>query len=400
MTQPENNPGETGVEQHVCKFPVGYDPENPDDPFVPAGHAMEAPARRGRGRPSEYCGEERVDPDGVRRRHDRATAFQRRRELELEAAGQAPRRTGPPPRPVTSSRASLRELLAEIEMTTTSHREQMGQLLDRVTDVVATAGDPDAAVAEVARIRAEAQAESDAAAARAADAEQDAIIARRERDRALEDKTLAEGAAEDALAARDEAIADRDEQVAAARADAEQARQDAAEARADRDTALAAAEQRIADTETAAQERIRTVTAEAEDRIEQARSDAQARVDRAVEQLQQATVDRNAAISERAGAEQAAADARAETERMRRELVDTQAAHREELAQARRDIAAVRAEAREDREQQRSDHAAEVARIHESTAAQVNALRQALSTAESANSRLESEIARTKGAPQ
>ncbi|MFI9538281.1 hypothetical protein ACIG56_34250 [Nocardia fusca] len=399
MTQPETNSGETAGEQHICKFPVAYDPENAADPFVPSGHAMpEVPVHRGRGRPSEYCGEERIDPDGVRRRHDRATAFQRRRELKLEAAGRAPRKAGPPPRPVTSSRASLRELLAEIQMTATSHREQMGQLLDRVTDVVATAGDPDAAVAEVARIRAEAQAEIDAATARAGEAEQDAITARRERDRALEDKTLAEGAAEDA-------ISDRDEQVAAAQSETEQARRDAEQARVERDAAVAEAGQRIAQAEQAAEERIAAIQADAEDRIDQARSEAQARIDRAAEQLQQATVERNAAISERAGAEQAAADARAETERMRRELTETQAGHREELTQLRRDITAVRTEAREDREQLRSDHAAEVARIQESAAAQVNALRQALSTAEStnsrlesANSRLESEIARMKGA--
>ncbi|MBF6072942.1 hypothetical protein IU488_28725, partial [Nocardia farcinica] len=55
-------------------------------------------------------------------------------------------------------------------MVTTAHRAQQAEIVDRVAEIVATAGDPDAAVAEVARIRAEAQAEIDAARAAAAEA--------------------------------------------------------------------------------------------------------------------------------------------------------------------------------------------------------------------------------------
>ncbi|WP_416567303.1 hypothetical protein [Nocardia testacea] len=383
MTQPDPGAAETQVDQHVCQFPVAFDPSTGE--FEVAGHPIpEGPTRRGR--KSDYCGELVFDPDGTRRRHDRATAFQRRRELQLEAAGQAPRKPGPEPAPVTSARASLRELLAQIQMATTAHRTQMGEMLDKVADIVATAGDPDAAVAEVARIRTEVRAEVEAAQARAAEAEADAITARRERDRAAEDKVLAEGAAEDALAERDQA-----------RAEAEQAERDAEQARTDADTAIAKARERIAQVERDAGEQIATIRAEAADRIARVEEDAQARIDHANELVRLATEEKNQAISERAGAEQAAGDARTEAERLRRELAEAQATHRDELTQWRRDIAAVRTEAREDREQLRSDHAAETARIQESAAAQVGALRQALSTAESTIARLESEISRQKG---
>ena len=362
MTQPDPSSAETGAEQHVCQFPVSFEPATGE--FEVAGHPLpESPSRRGR--KAEYCGEERIDPDGIRRRHDRATAFQRRRELQLEAAGQAPKKAGPAPQPVTSARASLRELLAQIEITATAHRNQMGEMLDRVAEIVATAGDPDAAVAEVARIRTEARAEVEAAQARAGEAEADAIAARRERDRAVEDKVLAEGAAEDA-------IADRDAQVAAARAEVEQARRDADQA--GRDAA-------------AAREELATVTAAAEERIGRIETDAQERIAQADERARQAIEVRNQAEAARAGAEQTAGDARAEVERLRGELT-----------QLRRDMAAARTEAREDRDQLRSDHALEVARIQESAAAQVSAMQAALSTAETTITRLESEISRQKGA--
>ncbi|MEU1986118.1 hypothetical protein [Nocardia sp. NPDC019395] len=394
MTQPDPSTAETGADQHVCQFPVSFDPATGE--FEVAGHPIpEGPARRGR--KSEYCGEMVFDPDGTRRRHDRATAFQRRRELQLEAAGQAPRKSGPEPAPVTSARASLRELLAQIQMATTSHRTQMGEMLDKVADIVATAGDPDAAVAEVARIRTEARGEIEAAQARAGEAEAEAISARRERDRALEDKVLAEGAADDA-------IADRDTQVAQAHAEAEQARRDAdqaqtaaTEARAAREQAVATANEQVATVKREAAEEIATLRAETEARIQRIQTDTQDRIDRVEAQLTAATTDRTQAEHERGIAEQAAADARADAERSRRDLTNTQAAHRDELAQLREDIAAVRAEARTDREQLRRDHAAEVTRIQESAAAQVNALRAALSTAESTISRLETEIARPKG---
>ncbi len=350
MTQPDPSSVETGAEQHVCQFPVAFEPATGE--FEVAGHPMpESPSRRGR--KAEYCGEERVDPDGVRRRHDRATAFQRRRELQLEAAGQAPKKAGPAPQPVTSARASLRELLAQIEITATAHRNQMGEMLDRVAEIVATAGDPDAAVAEVARIRTEARAEVEAAQARAAEAEADAIAARRERDRAIEDKVLAEGAAEDAIADRDTQIAAAREEAEQARRDVEQAEHDAAEALADRDAAIAAANERIAQAEHDAAEEIATIRAQADDRIARIEADAQQKIDRYDEMARQATAARNEAEADRAGAEQAAADARTEADRLRRDLAAAQEAHRAELAQLRDDIAAVRAAARAGRAQRR-----------------------------------------------
>ncbi|WP_280212861.1 hypothetical protein, partial [Nocardia cyriacigeorgica] len=345
MNEPEMSPAPADAEaldQHVCQFPVGYDPESGE--FEVAGHPI-PPSTGRRGRKADYCGDEHVDPDGVRRRHDRAGAFQRRRELKLQAAGQAPRPSAPAPRPVTSARASLAELLAQWEMVTTTHHRQQAELIDRVAEIVATAGDPDAAVAEVARIRAEAKDEIDAANARAAEAEQDAITARRERDRAIEDRALAEGAAEDAIADRDAQIAAAREEAEQARRDATQAEHDAAEALADRDAAIADANERIAQAEHDAAEEIATIRAQAEDRIARIEADAEQKIARYDETARQATAARNEAEADRAGAEQAAADARTEADRLRRDLAAAQEAHRAELVQLREDIAAVGAAA-------------------------------------------------------
>ncbi|MGX1762700.1 hypothetical protein ACWIG5_38405, partial [Streptomyces lydicus] len=153
IEQPDSSRAATqDADQRICQFPVGYDADSGD--YAVAGHVV--PPVAGRGRPSDYCGEFHVDPDGVRRRHDRATAFQRRRELQLAAAGKtSPKISGPAPRPVTSARASVAELLAQWEMVTSAHRAQQIEIVDRLAEIIATAGDPDAAVAEVTRIRAE-----------------------------------------------------------------------------------------------------------------------------------------------------------------------------------------------------------------------------------------------------
>jgi hypothetical protein len=82
-------------DQRTCRFPIGYDRDSGE--WTYCEHAL--PAASGRGRPSDYCGRTRLDPDGTLRMHDRATAFQRKRDLKAEGGG--PRREQPPARPVT-----------------------------------------------------------------------------------------------------------------------------------------------------------------------------------------------------------------------------------------------------------------------------------------------------------
>ncbi|WP_280488591.1 hypothetical protein [Nocardia farcinica] len=428
MTNPEQGPAvgaDDGADRRVCQFPVAYDPGSGE--FAVAGHPL-PPAPPGRGRKAEYCGEFHVDPDGVRRRHDRAAAFQRKRELQLEAAGGATARPDRPvPRPVTSARASLAELLAQWEMVTTAHRAQQAEIVDRVAEIVATAGDPDAAVAEVARIRAEAQAEIDAARAAAAEAENEALSARRELARAIEDKTLAEGAAEDAIADRDARAAEAAAEVDQARAEAatviEQARADVAAAHAELEHALTDARSRIAAAEQAAAERVHAIRTETATEIEQIQAAANEQIRAAETRVRAASKAQRDAEAERAGAEQAAADARTEAQQLRRdlevaraELTELTQAARAEREQLRSELASARGRGAArpapkgpphpprgppapppDREQMRTDHAAELARTQEAANAQVAALRQALDTAHSTISRLEDEMARRKG---
>lgn len=119
MTQPETPPATAAVAPRVCQFWTGFDAESGEHQVC--GQPLDDGAGRP-GRKSEYCGVERIDPDGVRRKHDRLGAFQRKRELQLAAAGKAPsRRERSAPRPVTSSRSSMADLLAQWEMVTTSH---------------------------------------------------------------------------------------------------------------------------------------------------------------------------------------------------------------------------------------------------------------------------------------
>src|SRR5262245_59864227 len=127
--QPETSADAVASDQRVCHFPLEYDPES--GKFTECGE--ELPSGAG-GRPAEYCGKAHVDPDGIRRRHVRTAAFQRRQQLKAKAAGgaDAPRREKAAARPVTSARASLAELLAEVEMVTSSHRDQLAAIVGQV----------------------------------------------------------------------------------------------------------------------------------------------------------------------------------------------------------------------------------------------------------------------------
>ncbi|MBH0780357.1 coiled-coil domain-containing protein [Nocardia bovistercoris] len=355
--------------QRTCQFPVAWDAEIGD--FVRAGHPL--PPVEGRGRRAEYCGQDHVDPDGTVRRHDRATAFQRKRDLKAAAGVAGARPERPAGRPVTSARSSLAELLAQFQMVATNSQKESTRLLGEAQRIVATAGDPDSAAAEVGAVRRDAEARIAAANARAEEAEAEAATARRELARAEEDKALAEGAAEDALADRD-----------AHQADAEEARIEL--------------------------ERVRSESAE---RIRAVEAQSQAEIAAATRAAAEAEGDRDTAIEARrraesglAAAEQAAADARTEADRLRGEIreireqaraereqlraqvdeIRTESgaraeADREEIRALREELATSRAEARADREALRADHVAEIARIQDAHDTQIATLRAALDTA-------------------
>lgn len=425
--QPEISPGAaiTAAAPRLCQFPTAYDPEAADDPWVVCGRPLDDVAPRP-GRKPEYCGENRIDPDGHQRRHDRAGAFTRKRELERAALGKtAPvQRDRPTPRPVTSARASLADLLAQLEMVAAGHREQMGGLLDRVVDVVGAAGDPDAAVAEVTSMRREAQAEVEAAQARADEAEADAIAARRQRDRAIEDKELADGVAEDALAERDRVLGEAARSIDAIRAEAateveeiraqalaeieeirqaETARVEAAEARAAAAQADArAAEERAAEAEAAAEqarrdaaEQVDTLTRDHAARVERVTTDAGAQVAAAAAAQQRAESAASAADTRAAEARTELAQVKADLSAAREQAREDATAAREEIAGLRRELTEVRAQARTEREQQRNDHLAEIARVQQAAEAGATALQSALTAAENTITRLQAQLADT-----
>ncbi|MGW5518698.1 hypothetical protein [Nocardia africana] len=381
------------ADQRVCKFPIGYDPETGE--FEEAGHPL--PPVEGRGRPVDYCGEQHVDPDGVLRVHSRANAFQRKRELKLEAAESgAPQHRRAAGRPVTSARATLADLLARWEMVTTAHRDQLTSIVEAAQQVVATAGDPDAAAAEVAAVRRDAKAEVDAATTRADEAEDDARTARRELSAALEDKALAEGAAEDA-------IADRDAKVAAAEADATAAQEEAAAARAEAERIRTEAEQQIAAAKQQARELVESVRAEAAAAIEAAETAAAEQIRAAEQARREAESAQHRAESAQAAAEQAATDARADADRVRgqldRAVADARSqaeASRAEITTLREELASVRSEARADREQLRNDHASDITRVQAAADARVATLERALTTAEQTITRLQAQLTQSR----
>ncbi|MFI7531487.1 hypothetical protein [Nocardia salmonicida] len=416
--QPETPPAETSVAARTCQFPTGFDAEA--NKLDMCGRPLDDGAPRP-GRKKDYCGADRVDPDGVRRTHDRATAFQRKRELQLAAVGKVPaQRERATPRPVTSARASLADLLAQFEMVSASHREQLTGLIDRAAEIVATAGDPDAAVAEVAQMRRDAQAEIDAARSAAEEAESEAINARRERDRAIEDRDLADGAAEDFLAARDAALVEAEQLVETARTEAAQeietVQAAAAGEVAEAQRAAAAAEERTRAAEAEVLEEKERATAQ----IETIRRDEAARVERIIAdtdaQVSAAAAAQQRAEAEARASEQRATEARAELARVRdeldaartqaredvataREVADTAVTDakqradeaRAELARVREELDALRSDSRAEREQQRADHTAELARVQSTHESSIATLNQALATAESALARLTKE---------
>ena len=276
MSEQPETPGQGAVraapeggEQHVCRFPQGI---GEDGEFVV--HGLDMSGEKRPGRRADYCGRLVVDPDGVQRKHDRMTAFTRRRELQLAAAGGAvtPRREGPA-RPVTSARASLTELLDQWQGLVTAQRTQFGDLADRIAAIVSAAGDPDAAVAEVAAARRDADEEIRSEQQAREEADAAAREARRELARALEATELAEATAQDALE-------DRDAQVNAANAARDAALADAAAAREELQTVQAAADERVAATKREALAEVEAAQKEAKNLTDLAVRNADERVAR------------------------------------------------------------------------------------------------------------------------
>ena len=387
-----------------CQFPMGIDPETGE--FVPHGIPVGAGERRGRGqgRPSEYCGGLVVGADGIARQHDRTTAFARRRELERRGPDAPTTPVESPARPVTSARATLAELLEQFQVLATAHQSQLTGLVDRIGKVVALAGDPDAAEVEVTATRRAADEQVRVATARAEEAEAETAAIRRELARALEDRAIAEGAAEDA-------IADRDEQVTAAQAEAEQARADAAAAREELERVRTTAAEQVATAkrealtlveaaEQEARHRIELADRAASERAARAEHDAAVQITTANDERDRALEAQRRAESAQAAAEQAREDALIDSARLRAdlsaareqartELDATRAQARDDVAQARAELAALQREARTDREQLRGDHAADLARVQAAADARVQTLERALSTAEATIARLQ-----------
>ena len=297
----------------TCHFPGCTRPSRPD------------PAT---GRPAKYC-EEVID--GVR--HNRVNAWHRRRADK--PAG--PADSAVSSAPVSMARATLEERLAAIPEALTPFAE----LLNRAVAELRTAGDLEAAGAEVEDARREAlaqvaEAERRASAADRARREAEARAAAAETERAE-----ADAVAEAAIAEKDRAQTESEQQLASVRAEASAAAQ--------------AAEQQVQ----AAQEQARQADAE--------------------------VLAARAAI---AGAEAARDAAREGAEREREATVET-----------RRELEQVRADARADRQALQTQHAEQLRQLTESADARAAALSSALDVARGAAETYRAQLAGATASP-
>ena len=184
-----------GAQRDNCSYPGCTRPRRPD------------PAT---GRPSRYCEQPDVDGGLV---HNRATAFRARR------AGVAIQEDSATSAPVSMARATLDQRLAELP----GRVAELRQYFDDVVAEIRTAGDLEAAGAEVEDAHRDALSRITEAERRAAAAERAARLAEEraqqaERDREETDQ-LAEEAAAETARVREQAEAE----TAAVRADAEAA---------------------------------------------------------------------------------------------------------------------------------------------------------------------------------
>jgi len=90
-------------------------------------------------KPRDYC--EQPDPGDPKVRHDRASAFRRRLQLEREQAGVRARTGGEAedvasqPRPVSLAGVRLRDVAAEVIAAEQQHRQQSTQLVDELRNI-------------------------------------------------------------------------------------------------------------------------------------------------------------------------------------------------------------------------------------------------------------------------
>lgn len=399
-------------EQRGCRFPLSRDADSGE--FGYCDYHLKSSGQGGR--PTEYCGRTLLGDDGVHRKHDRITAFQRRRELERGTG--TTRRDKTDERPVSAAARSFEDLLTRFEMVTSSHRDQLSEIVGEARRIVETASDPDAAVYEVAKITETSENQTRAAQAAATAAQHEAQVARRERDRAIEDKTLAEATAEDAIADRDTKVeaahTERDAATTRAAEEVRQAQSDAAEriaaAAAGQADAESARDAALSQADTARGERDAAIT-QADNEIRQAHADAATQIgqtqkesDRraaeltaatdqeiariraeAADQIAAATTAAALANSAREAAQADAATARAEAETYRTELSGERSQSAEVRSQLEDDIRSLRAElseahaeTRRDREQLTARHAEEMASVRADAAARVEDLKSAL----------------------
>lgn len=219
----------TGEVQRRCRFPGCVRPPRPD------------PAT---GRPTLYC--EQPGPDGGPV-HNRASAWRARRASQHNTTGTVatPPEDDAPVVPVSMARASLEQRLERFP----EQIEQLRSFLDGALAELRTAGDVEAAAAEVADAHREALAKITAAEQQLADAERarrtaqqhavEAEALRAEADAAAEAATAETTRIRDELTAElhqvradaEQAAAQASQQVATAAAEAEQARTQAATAR-------------------------------------------------------------------------------------------------------------------------------------------------------------------------
>jgi len=320
------SPGDaTAHDTATCHFPGCTRPSRPD------------PAT---GRPAKYC-EEVVD--GVR--HNRVNAWHRRRADKPAGSADSGAVSAAP---VSMARATLEQRLMAIPEALT----QFAELLNGVVAELRTAGDLEAAGAEVEDARREAlaqvsEAERRASAAERARREAEARAAATETERAE-----ADAVAEAAIAEKDRAQTESEQQLASVRAEAS--------------AAIQAAEQQVQ----AAQEQAKQADIEREQQVQAARDEVLAA---------------RAAI---AGAEAARDAAREGAEREREATVET-----------RRELEQVRADARADHQALQTQHAEQLRQLTEAADARAAALGSALDVARGAAQTYRAELAGASASP-
>jgi chromosome segregation ATPase len=172
------------------------------------------PAEAGTGRPPEYC-------DNAA--HTRAAAWRARQRRQQEAAGQPD--TAQEPRPVDAARQRASEIGGQVA----GMIEHLQQQLHLLVDQLRTAGDPDAAEAQIESVASEAAEQVAAANARASRAEQAQRTAQA-------DRAEADAAAVEATERADQAAAGLEQtraQLTQLEDDLEQTRGQLAQAQAD-----------------------------------------------------------------------------------------------------------------------------------------------------------------------